>query len=101
MNSKQAALAAVLFASWMSNALAADSSATSGTIYFRGALVTNSCELSSEQDQVNATCYRDGQYQLSRLSLNKRETAVPEFASTEVRWLDDAHQQGIMTVTYQ
>lgn len=101
MNCKQAALAAMLFASWMSNALAADPSANSGTIYFRGALVTTSCALSSEQNQVNASCYRNGQYQLSRLSLSQRQTGVPEFARTEVRWLDDAHRQGIVTLTYR
>lgn len=101
MKSKQAALAAMFFASWMSNALAADQSANSGTIYFNGTLVTSSCELTSVQDQVSASCYRNGQYQLSRLSLNQSPMTVTEFASTEVRWLDVAHQEGIMTVTYQ
>ena len=101
MKSKTAALAAMLFVSWTGNLLAADPSALSGTIYFHGALTAGCCELSSAQAQVNALCYRNGQYQLSRLSLNEDHKGVPEFSSTEVRWLDEAHQQGIMTITYR
>ncbi len=101
MNSKYAVIASLLFASWMSTTLAAEPSARSGTIYFRGALVTGSCEINSAQNQVYASCYRNGQNQLSRLSLKQRQTNVAEFGSTDVRWLDSAHKQGIMTVNYR
>ncbi|MGE9552741.1 hypothetical protein ACQPT2_16320 [Erwinia amylovora] len=99
MNGIKVAVVVMLFTSWTSSTLAAN--ATSGIIQFQGAIVESACDMQLQRYQVTSSCYRNGQTQTTVSSVKGNRAFIPtNIGKSDVRWLDQQHQLGIMTVSY-
>lgn len=105
MNSIVSATAVVLFASWMSNALAGNSQTilSSGTINFQGSIVESPCTTDTRQNRINVSCERSGQKTVQTLDLQSLGTQqlANNLAETQINWLDAQRKSGILTISYR
>jgi len=98
MNSNKSAVVVVmLFTSWMNSTLAADIS--SGLIEIQGALTESICDINQQQNQLTVICNQSS-YTQSRVSILSSHIIPASIGQSDILWLDDQQQRGIMTVSY-
>lgn len=91
----------------MSAALNPAFSATSvngGVIHFRGAIVSNPCEVSSRPEQLSMSCPENNRMQTRVLSYTDAlngQSAYPNLASVSMKYLNPEKSLAIVQVEYR
>lgn len=95
-------IAGALF-SWMATSYAVIK--TSGVIHFVGSIVESPCLVNVANATTNTQCYRNGQnYTITQPTANfgagSRELPL-DMGTAQIKWLDQQHKLGVMTVVYR
>lgn len=97
MNGNKSAVVVMLFTSWTNSTLAADT--PSGRIEIQGTLTESICNINQQQKQFTVSCSRDGNVQNIVSTLGS--SIIPaNMGRSDVLWLDEQQQQGVITVSY-
>ena len=75
-----------------------------GIIHFRGAIVDSPCDVSSQQQQIEVSCIRDGKLRSSRYN-TQQITMAPEslqqIASMRMQYLNEQKNLAILNIEYK
>ena len=75
-----------------------------GIIHFRGAIVESPCDVSSQQQQIEVSCIRDGKLRSSRYN-TQQITMAPEslqqIASMRMQYLNEQKNLAILNIEYK
>lgn len=75
-----------------------------GVIHFRGQIVEGGCAVKPSTDNVNVSCYRDGNHHQSTIpvtSLSHGETQHLRDATLNMKWLNKQKTLAVISVQYQ
>ncbi|AOP43502.2 hypothetical protein [Edwardsiella piscicida] len=79
--------------------------AGSGVVQFGGMIVEDGCQFKIVNNQVYSECYRDGKAQTATRSVARAQQgamALPaQVGESHLTWLDEAHAQALITVSYR
>ncbi|URQ59699.1 hypothetical protein LQ939_13065 [Pantoea alhagi] len=76
---------------------------SSGTIMFHGGLEEPGCNIAVAQGTLSSECYRQGQWlrQSQPLAHLTRSDLAEQSVQTQLVWLDNQQQRGLIIVSYQ
>ncbi|WP_338557180.1 hypothetical protein [Erwinia sp. E_sp_B04_7] len=102
MNGIKSALLGVVLTSWTSYALADNTSGSigSGVIHFQGAIVEAGCDITFQQSLVSTACFRQGKNTRTTSDVTANKAIPAALGTSEVKWLNPQHTQGVVTLSY-
>ena len=75
-----------------------------GIIHFRGEIVEPPCEVSTQQQQIEMSCIRDGKMQSSRFNAQQVSLVpqnVKQIASANMHYLNEQKTLAILNIEYK
>ena len=75
-----------------------------GIIHFRGAIVESPCDVSSQQQQIEVSCIRDGKLRSSRYNTQQIAMApesLQQIASMRMQYLNEQKNLAILNIEYK